>query len=334
MRRLVLFSVRVAIVPVFALFSVVSCTGDPALDPPLDSAATSTSAVRTTTTAEVVITSTLPPTTTTSTIPPPEPCVFSDPQFPEDDNAGGPTVESIQARGVVRVGVVPDDVAPFFYCDQGVQAGFEASLIRLLAEETFGDVGIEWVPLPLGDRITVVQDGGVDFAARFTTITAEREGQVAFTTPYLLDGPAVVAPANSGIEEVEDLDGLRIAIWEGTDLAAELSAALNAADVAFEPIPADAPEELAALVQSGGADAYGTSWTRAMRDVRDTGDVVVPVSFTSAMAVFASLDEPALSAALNASLVNLIDSGVWNSEFLRTLGVSPPWSTEQMAQSR
>lgn len=262
------------------------------------------------------------------------PCVFSDPQFPDDDYEGGSVIESIQARGVVRVGVVPDDVVPFFFCNQGVHSGFEASLARLLVEAAFDGVEIEWVPLASGDRITVVQDGGVDFAVRFTSITPEREGQVAFTTPYLLEGPAVVVPAGSGIEEASVLDGLRIAVLEGTDSAANLLEALTAAGVTVEPVQAGAPEDLVALVASGDADGYGTTWTRGMRDVHDSGDVVVPVSFNSAIAVYASRDEPALNAALNASLVDLIDSGVWNSEFLLAFGVSPPWSAEQMANAR
>ncbi len=260
--------------------------------------------------------------------------MFSDAQRPDDDSDVGGLFESIQSRGVVRVGVVPGDVAPFFYCNQGVHAGFEASLVRLLVEDVFGGVDIHWVPLSSGDRITAVQDRGVDFAVRFTTITPEREGQVAFSTPYLLDGPAVVVPADADIDEVADLNGLRIALWEGTEVARELAEGLAAAGVSFDSVPAGSSEELVALVERGDADAYGTSWTRGMRDALDSESVVVPVSFTSAIAAYASHDEPALNAALNAGLVNLIDSGVWNSEFLLSFGVSSPWSVEEMAKAR
>jgi ABC-type amino acid transport substrate-binding protein len=268
-----------------------------------------------------------------STAPPPEPCVFSDPQFSDDSETGG-LVESIMARGVVRVGVLPNDAAPFFFCNQGVQSGFEASLARLLVEDALGDVEIRWVPLASGDRITVVQEGGVDFAVRFTTITPERDGQVAFTTPYLMDGPAVVVPAGAGVTDAAGLDGLRIAVLEGTGLERELTGTLEGAGVIFEPIPAEAPEDLMALVASGAADAYGTSWTRGMQDAQDPGYAAIPLSFTSAIAVYSSQDEPALNAALDASLVNLIDSGVWSSEFLSAFGVSSPWSTEEMALAR
>ena len=333
MERLGLSPVRVAIVLVFVLFSIVSCAGNAAVEPPDTAVTSASSTVSTVTTAEPVVTTTVPP-TTTSTVPPSEPCVFSDPQFPDDDYEAGGIVESIHARGVIRVGVVADDAAPFFYCYQGVQSGFEASLARLIVEDAFDGVEIEWVPLPTSERITVVQEGGVDFAARFTTITPEREGQVAFTTPYLLDGPAVVVPADAGVEEAADLDGLRIAVLEGTDIAVQLADALDTAGLTIEFVQGSAPEDLVVLVESGDADAYGTSWTRGMRDVQDSGDVVVPVSFTSAIAIYASHGEPVLNAALNASLVSFIDSGVWNSEFLLAFGVSAPWSVEEMAQTR
>jgi hypothetical protein len=123
-------------------------------------------------------------------------------------------------------------------------------------------------------------------------------------------------------------------VSEGTELAGELSETLEAEGVTFATVQTEIPDDLMMLVAGGDADAYGTSWTRGMRDGQDPSYRVVPASFNSAIAVYASHDEPTLSAALNPSLASLIDSEVWASEFLLAFGVSAPWSTEEMAAAR
>ena len=52
----------------------------------------------------------------------------------------------------------------------------------------------------------------MDFAVRITTITASRLELVDFTTPYLMDGLAIIAPIGKAVSDIAGLNGLRIAL--------------------------------------------------------------------------------------------------------------------------
>lgn len=315
-----------------ATFSLLltACDGGSSVEDESDPTVTSTSSPARTTVTAGPPTTTLPPPTTTSTTLPPAPCEYADLE-PSDGMGSGNLTERIMARGAVRVGVLPADATPFFFCDDGTYAGFEASISRLLVARAFGDLDIQWVPVSSADRLTVVQDGIVDFAMRSTTVTPDRAAEVDFTAPYLMDGVAVIVPADAGIGDVTGLEGVRIAVLGGTTLESDLTAAMGDAGVSFEPVQAGSPEELPTLVYDGDADAYAALWSLAVQIAgQDPRFVVVPVEFQSVVAGYSSEDDADFAATLDEQVMDLLDSGAWESEFQSAFGFPPPWTIEEM----
>ena len=233
----------------------------------------------------------------------------------------------IADRGLVRVGVLSADLPPLFFCADGEYAGLEASLVRLLVADVFGDIEIAWVPLSSSQRFDAVREGNVDFAVRITTITASRLELVDFTTPYLMDGLAIIAPIGKAVSDIAGLNGLRIALPQGTTTEAAVTAALEDAGVAFEPVPTAGPASEA--VDFDLADAYGAAWTQGIF-LPATEVTIISLGFTDRLAAFSSPSQPELAEAVDEAMREIIDSGVWETEFEAALGFAPPWTLDEM----
>ena len=283
-------------------------------------------------TTQVPTPTTAAPTTTTTTLR--VPCTVSEPAPAEEAGEPGRLIEEINDRGVVRAGVFPFDAPPLFLCVDGEYAGFEATLVRLIVEGAIGAVEIAWVPLSSADRFNAVRDGGVDFVVRNTTVTADREDLVEFTTPYLMDGPAVIVPTSAGVGDIAGLEALRIAVIEDSRFEADLIRLLGEAGIAFQLVPAQSPDELMTLLEDGEADAYAAAWLQGVTAAtRDQDLVVIPLEFNQGIAAFASPSESEFGAAIAEQMQTLIDNGAWATEFPAAFTFSPPWTIDEMAAS-
>ncbi len=232
------------------------------------------------------------------------------------------------------MGVLNFDAPPLVTCVGGEYEGFEAALVRLIVEGAIGPVEVAWVPLSSADRFDAVRDGGVDFVVRNTTVTPDREDLVEFTTPYLMDGPAVIVPIGAGVSEVAGLEGLRIAVLEGSQFEADLTRLLGEAGIAFELVPVQSPDQLMILLEDGEADAYAASWLQGVNAAtQDQNLVIIPLEFNQGIAAFTSPSETEFGAAIAEQMQTLIDNGASASEFAASFTFSPPWTIEEMSAS-
>jgi ABC-type amino acid transport substrate-binding protein len=258
----------------------------------------------------------------------------SEPALAEDAGEPGRLIEEINDRGMVRVGVVNFDALPLFSCVDGEYVGFEATLVRLIVEGAIGPIEIAWVPLSPADRFDAVRSGGVDFVLRNTTVTRDREDLVDFTTPYLMDGLAVIVPTSAGVGDIAGLEALRIAVVEGSQFEADLIRLLGEAGIAFELVPAQSPDQFRTLLEDGEADAYAAAWLQGVTAATQDQDlVVILLEFNQGIAAFTSPSETEFGAVIAEQMQTLIDNGVWATEFAASFTFSPPWTIEEMAAS-
>ncbi|RAQ44654.1 amino acid ABC transporter substrate-binding protein [Arthrospira sp. O9.13F] len=101
-------------------------------------------------------------------------------------------LEQIERTGVLRAGVRTDAV-PFSYLnDNGEIEGYSVDLIRLihghLEEKLNQPIRLEMTTVTLLDRFEQVQKGNLDLVCEATSITAERENGVDFSTPFFVTG--------------------------------------------------------------------------------------------------------------------------------------------------
>jgi len=163
------------------------------------------------------------------------------------------SLETIRARGVLRVGV-KSDAPPFGSLDAlGRPVGFEIDLARLFARVLFDDDRrVELVPVTTATRFGVLQGGRVDLVAATITATDERRKLAELSDPYFMSASLILVPRASKVEELADLGGRRVAVVRGSvqerDVAELQSRALLVAVASAA--------EGARAVKGGQADAF------------------------------------------------------------------------------
>ncbi|BCP59288.1 transporter substrate-binding domain-containing protein [Streptococcus parasuis] len=125
-------------------------------------------------------------------------------------------VQAIIERGVLRVGV-KQDVPNFGYKnpDSGEFEGMEIDIARKIADEL--GVDIEFTPVTAQTRGPLLDNGQVDMVIATFTITDERKLLYNFTTPYYTDAVGFLVNKDSGINDIEDLDGKNIGVAQGSN---------------------------------------------------------------------------------------------------------------------
>lgn len=168
------------------------------------------------------------------------------------------TLEIIQERGKVIVGVtsgVPGYSAPD---SEGIWQGFDVDLGRAVAAAVLGDAdAIECRPLSAKERFTALQSGEIDMLSRVTTWTATRDSGlgVNFAGVNYYDGQGFMVAKDSGISSLADLDGATIAVQAGTTTELNLSDYFRKQGMDFELITFEKNDQASAALEAGRADA-------------------------------------------------------------------------------
>ncbi len=115
---------------------------------------------------------------------------------------------------VLRVGTNAE-FPPFEYIDNdGNVAGFDADLIEAIGEKKGYE--IRWSNMEFKSLIGALESGGVDAVIAGMTITDTRKESVDFSDPYYDASQAMVVAVDSPLTDINELNGLRIAVQEGT----------------------------------------------------------------------------------------------------------------------
>lgn len=131
-------------------------------------------------------------------------------------------LQTIQQRGRLIV-AVKDNLRPLgFRSTEGQLQGFEVDIAQRLARELLDrPASLELKPVLNQDRIAAVADGQVDVAIARVTATEARSRVVSFSTPYYLDGTAVVTRTPQ-VQRLNDLANRTIAVLKGSSTAETL----------------------------------------------------------------------------------------------------------------
>jgi len=100
-----------------------------------------------------------------------------------------------------------------FTDEKGQLVGFEIDLVRIIAKDLLGDPNkVEFVIVQSEGRFPSVLSGRADFAIAATTIYPERAAKVAFTTPYMDSGTAVLVRRDANVRNLADLNNEKFTI--------------------------------------------------------------------------------------------------------------------------
>lgn len=158
----------------------------------------------------------------------------------------GSTMAAIAARGRLIAGV---DQGKYLvgYRDPttGELEGSDIDVVRLVAAAIFGDPGrVQYVVLPIADRVGAIERGQVDLVVNTFTVTCERQQKVEFSAPYLAASQRVLVPIGSGVTEIENLAGMRVCTSVGSTTEVVLRGLPDRLDVVTLPGIPDCMVEL------------------------------------------------------------------------------------------
>ncbi|MEX2536611.1 MAG: amino acid ABC transporter substrate-binding protein [Trueperaceae bacterium] len=170
-------------------------------------------------------------------------------------------LQEVQERGSLSCGV--NDQLPGFGSvdEQGEYGGFDVDFCRAIAAAVLGDAdAVEYRPLSAQERFTAVQSGEVDVLIRNTTWTSTRDTELGlnFAPTTFYDGQGFMVPRDSGIETLQDLQGLRIGVQIGTTTELNLADVLSALGVDYTPVTFETADQVVAAYDAGNVDAWTT----------------------------------------------------------------------------
>lgn len=167
--------------------------------------------------------------------------------------ASAQTLESIEGRGKLIVGIQGDNPPYGFLDSQGQNDGYDAAVARLLGE--FLGQPVEFNVVTNQNRIAALQTGRVDVIFATLSMTAERAQAVQYSKPYAEQPFFVLAPTDMEVAGVEDLSGKTIGVPRGAIMDLQLTALATESEILrFD----DDSSNVQALL-SGQVDAIGGS---------------------------------------------------------------------------
>ncbi|NJN18812.1 MAG: amino acid ABC transporter substrate-binding protein, partial [Oscillochloris sp.] len=186
-------------------------------------------------------------------------------------------LQRVQERGRLICGTNAD-LPGFGFYDQVRDrwSGFDVDFCRAVAAAVLGDAdAIEFVGLTTAgrnERFAAVRDGQVDVLFRNTTWTLGRDlADLAFGPTTFHDGQTFMVRADAGIATVDDMDGARICVAQGTTSEQNLNDDFAARGIDFAAILFDDESPLYAAYDDGECDAV-TSDSSQLVSKRQTLD--------------------------------------------------------------
>lgn len=170
----------------------------------------------------------------------------------------GDILKAVQERGNVKCGVNTANPGFSFLDPSGKWSGLDTELCAAIALAIFNDpTKVEFTPTTGETRFTMVQNGDIDVLIRSTTHTFTRDIELAlnFTDPYFYDGQGIMVTAESGITQLEDLDGGSICMGRGATTELNIADAMNEKGLTYTPVLFDDPNDVIATYEQGRCDA-------------------------------------------------------------------------------
>ncbi len=179
------------------------------------------------------------------------------------DAGDSPVLKRIEERGMVNIGHRETSI-PFSYIgDDGKPIGYSIDICMKIvdairAELGRQDIGVKFVPVTGQTRIPLMANGTIDLECGSTTNNLTRQKQVAYLPTTFITGTKLVSKKDSGITEVEDLQGKIVGLASGTtnEKAIKAMIAKKSLDVKIVPVKDHSQGWLA--LETGRIDAYGS----------------------------------------------------------------------------
>jgi general L-amino acid transport system substrate-binding protein len=173
----------------------------------------------------------------------------------------GSTLQTVLDRGFLVCG--GNQALPGFgsLSEDGSFSGFDIDFCRALAAAIFGDASkVEIRPLTAQERFTALQTGEIDVLIRNTTWTLTRDTEVGgnFVHTTFYDGQGMMVRKDSGITDLEGLDGATICVQTGTTTELNLASVFAARGIEYTPLVFETADDVSGAYEEGRCDGFTT----------------------------------------------------------------------------
>ncbi len=152
---------------------------------------------------------------------------------PPEEPAPISLLDQIRERGYLRAGASVDFPGLSTADSSGSYSGLAIDVSRAIAVALFNDPqAIRYQAQEFAQSFGNVATGAVDLSAAAQTLTRDASQNIDYSTPIFHDGAGILAPVNSGIASITDLDGLTVGVIQDSTAGQSLADASQDADVA------------------------------------------------------------------------------------------------------
>lgn len=171
--------------------------------------------------------------------------------------SAGPTLDRIQERGVIKVGV---GTTPGFFSpdSNGKWQGFFIDYGRALSIAVFGtDDKVEFTSSSPQQRLPALQAGEFDILLSGVTVTVTRAFKLGFHfgPTIFYDGQAILARKDLGVTSAAELDGATIGVQSGTTGELNIADFFRKSGKSFTPVTIEDTSEFLAALETNRVDA-------------------------------------------------------------------------------
>jgi len=249
------------------------------------------------------------------------------------------TLKKIKDSGSVTMGVRESSGALSYTLGDGKYVGYHVEICQKVLADVQKQLGlakldVKYQPVTSQNRIPLVQNGTVDIECGSTTNNAARQKDVAFAVTTFVEEVRIAVKANSGITNINQLNGKNVATTTGTTSVQTLRKHERATGVDFKEVFGKDHADSFLLLESGRADAFvmdGAILAGNIAKAKNPADfkLVGEVLSVEPIAIMIRKDDPAFKTAVDDSIKAMMKSGdiakLWSKWFEQPI---PPSNTK------
>jgi glutamate/aspartate transport system substrate-binding protein len=226
------------------------------------------------------------------------------------------TLDKIKASGQISLGVRDSSIPLSYTLGNGKYVGFHTEMAERIVDDLNKVVGkplkIVFTPMTSANRMPLVENGTVDLGCGSATNTAARAKEVAFATTTYVEEMRMAVKANSGINDIKDLNGKTVVTTTGTNEVQTLRQ--NNRDINFNIVYGKDHADSFLMLSTGRANAFVMDQSILAGNIassKNPGDfkIVGPAIEIEPIACMLRKNDPAFLKAVNDSIARQIADG-------------------------
>ena len=171
-------------------------------------------------------------------------------------------LKQIQESKVVRL-AYRSDASPFSFANaQGQPDGYTIDLCKFIVHsielQLSAKLTIDWVPVNTQNRFDAVATGLADMECGSSTVSFGRMLKVDFSSVIFMENTGLMVRADSGISNIGDLGGKRIAVIAGTTNETALTKEIQRRQLQISLVRLNDRHEGMAALERGDVDGFAS----------------------------------------------------------------------------